>query len=253
MRLSTIEKGIQLIELLSRSPKGLALVDISKGLGFPNSSVHHILQTFLAYDFVSQEPETKKYALGLKFLQISSKMLENFDIREIAKKYLIQLNEKSHEIVQLYILRKGKLICIDKIGSPVGGLSISSFVGWTTEPHPAAAGKVLLSELSTKEIMDIYPDKSMRVYGKNTITDFDALLKELQLVREQGYAIDDEEYYEGVRCVSAPIRAGGKIVASVSITGSIFSMTMKRISQGLISLVTMTGEKVSNELINIHL
>ena len=253
MILSTIDKGIQVLELLSRNPKGLALGDISKNLGFPKSSAHHILKTFLASDFAHQEQETKKYFLGLKCLQLSARILEQFDIRNIARKHLIELNEKSCEIVQLYILRNAKLICIDKIGAQKQGLSISSFVGWTTEPHAAASGKVLLSELSKKEIIDIYPQKFLRVYGKNTITDFDDLLRELQLVRKQGYAIDDEEYYEGVRCVAAPIRAGEKIIAAVSITGSIFQMTMKKINQRLIPLVTMTGEKISDELINVQI
>jgi len=251
--LSTIGKGIQVLELLGRNPKGLALRDISKSLGFPKSSVHHILKTFLAFDFAYQNQETRKYFLGLRCLQLSARMLEQFDIRSIAKKHLIELNEKSAEIVQLYTLRSGRLICIDKIGTQKPGLSISSFVGWTTEPHAAASGKVLLSELSEEEIMNIYPQKILRVYGKNTITDFEELLRELQLVREQGYAIDDEEYYEGVRCVAAPIRAGKKIVAAVSITGSIFQITMKRINQKLIFLVTAAAEKISNELSNVQI
>lgn len=253
MKLRTVERGILLINLLSGYPKGLALVEISRKLGTPKSTVHHILSTFLEYDFVTQDDETKKYSLGSRFFEISSKMLQSFDIREVARKHLIQLNEKSGEIAQLYILRKGKLLCIDKVGSPEAGLSISSFIGWTTEPHPSAAGKVLLSGLSTKEIMGIYPDKSLKAYGKNTITDFDELSKELELVRRQGYAIDDEEYYEGVRCVGAPIRAGEKVVASVSITGSIFSMTMKKIDRNLIALVSMIGEKISDETISFHL
>ena len=228
-------------------------MEISRHMGTPKSTVHHILSTFLEYDFVTQDPETKKYSLGSRFFDISSKMLQSFDIREVARKHLIQLNEKSGEVAQLYILRKGKLLCIDKVGSPKAGLSISSFVGWTTEPHPSAAGKVLLSELSSEEIMDIYPDGSLRAYGKNTISDFNELSKELEVVRKQGYAIDDEEYYEGVRCVGAPIRAGAKIVASVSITGSIFNMTMKKIDQSLIALVTRSGENISDEMISFHL
>lgn len=252
MKLKTVERGIQVIDLLSEYPKGLPLVDISRKLAFPKSSIHHLLNTFLEYNFISQDEETKKYSLGTRFFEISSRMLKSFDIREIAKKHLIQLNEESGEIVHLYILRKGKLICIDKVGSSTGGLSISSFVGWTTEPHPSAAGKVLLSGLSTKEILDIYPDGSLKSYGKNTITDFDQLFRELDSIRTQGYAIDDEEYYEGVRCVGVPIRAGEKIVASISITGSIFSMTMKKISQVLIPLSTKCGKKISDEMISLQ-
>jgi DNA-binding IclR family transcriptional regulator len=151
----------------------------------------------------------------------------------------------------LYLLRNGKIVCIDKIGGAPGGLSISSFVGWTTDPHPSAAGKVLLSGLAKEDIMNIYPDGLLKHYGKNTITNFDQLFRALEQVRKQGYAIDDEEYYEGVRCIGVPVRSRGHIVASISITGSIFSMTMKRIEQGLIDLVKEAGESISRELSNV--
>jgi IclR family KDG regulon transcriptional repressor len=253
MGLGTIEKAAKLVDLLSTHPRGLSLADISRKLGFAKSSVHHMLQTLLASGYIAKDPDTKKYSLGFKFLQISSRILEGFDIREIAKRHLLKLHEKCHEAVQLYVLRNGKLVCIDKIGMPAGGLSISSFVGWTTEPHPAAAGKMLLSELSIKEILEIYPGGTLKGYGKNTITDWNELLRELEMVRKQGYAIDDEEYYEGIRCVAAPVRAGGKLVASVSVTGSIFSMGMKRMRRDFIGPVVKTGESISGELANAHI
>jgi len=74
------------------------------------------------------------------------------------------------------------------------------------------------------------------------------LLRELEKIRKQGYAIDDEECYEGVRCVAAPVRAGGKIVAAISITGSIFTMTMERIDNELKGLVMEKAEKASSEM-----
>ncbi|MBW2025494.1 MAG: IclR family transcriptional regulator C-terminal domain-containing protein [Deltaproteobacteria bacterium] len=122
------------------------------------------------------------------------------------------------------------------------------FVGFTTEPHATAGGKVLLSGLSRGEIERIYRSRRLRRYGKNTITALHDLFNELKKVRKQGYAIDDEEYYEGVRCVGAPIRAGGKIVAALSITGSVFSMTMDRINEELIGLAVDTAEKISSEM-----
>jgi len=246
-----LAKALQVIELLSRNPKGLALVDMSKTLGFPKSTIHHMLQPLLLNDYISQDDDTKKYSLGLRFLEISSRILADFDIRERARRYLIQLHEKCHEVVHLYLLRNGKIVCIDKMGAAAGGLSISSYVGWSTEPHASAAGKVLLSQLTNEEIVEIYPDGLLKPYGKNTITNLNQLFKELALVRKRGYAIDDEEYYEGVRCIGVPVRSRGHIVASISVTGSIFSMTMKRIEAGLIDLVRETGESISRELSNV--
>jgi len=208
MKLTTLDKSLQIIELLSKNPQGLSLMEMSNMLGFPKSTIHHVLATFLPYDYVAQSAETKKYCLGFRFLSIGRVILDNIDVRS----------------------------------------SLATYIGFSTEPHAAAGGKVLLSELSPREIREIYHSRPLKTYGKNTITSMAQLLKELEKTRIEGYAIDDEEYYEGVRCVSAPVRAGGKIVAAISITGSIFTMTMERIGNELRRLVVEKAEKVSAEM-----
>lgn len=247
MKLNSLDKSLQIIEILSRYPQGASLSELTTKAGFPKSTVHHILSTFLPYEYIAQDPETKKYSLGYKFLNISNLILDNIDIRKIAHKYLLQLHEECIEAVHLAILRNGKAVYIDKINKP-DGLSLATYVGFYTDLHAAAGGKVLLSELPINKIMEIYQGKSPKKYGKNTITSLDKLLNELKKIKKDGYAIDDEEYYEGVRCVAAPIRAGGQVVAAVSITGSIFTMTMERINNKLKRLVIKTAEKISSEM-----
>ena len=251
MGTNTLEKAIRILELLSENVHGLPLSEISRELDFPKSTTHHILQTFLSHHYISQNAETKRYSLGVGILQISSTVLANLDINKIAEGYLQELYEKSREIVQMYILREGKLACVAKVGNP-RGLTLSSFVGWTTEPHAAGAGKVLLSEEPREKILSIYPDKVLRRYGKKTITDFEELFRELRRVRRQGYAIDDEEYYQGIRCVAAPVRAGKRVVASVSCTGPIFRMTMERIRGELVNMVKQTAEDISRNLKDVR-
>ena len=254
MKLATLDKGLQVIELLSKNPQGLGLMEMSNIIGFPKSTLHHILSTLLPYDYVAQNAETKKYSLGFKFLSLGRVILESIDVRKIANKYLLELHDECRErygecreAIHLAILRNGKVIYIDKIDSQLG-LSLATYIGFRTDPHAAAGGKVLLSELSPKDILTIYQGRAMKQYGKNTITNIDDLFKELEKIRKQGYAIDDEEYYEGVRCVASPIRAGGKIVAALSITGSIFSMTMERINNELKQLVIEKAQKISSEM-----
>jgi DNA-binding IclR family transcriptional regulator len=248
---NTLDKAITILELLSENVHGLPLSEISRKLNLPKSTTHHILRTFLPHHYVSQNVDTKRYSLGIGILQISSTLLANLDINKIAEGYLQELYEKSREIVHMYILREGKMACIAKVGSP-RGLTLSSFVGWTTEPHAAGAGKVLLSEEPREKILSIYPDKVLRRYGKKTITDFDELFRELRRVRSQGYAIDDEEYYQGIRCVAAPVRAGNRVVASVSCTGPIFRMTMERIRGELVNMVKRTAEDISRNLKDVR-
>jgi DNA-binding IclR family transcriptional regulator len=247
MKLGSLDKSLQIIELLSKYPQGLSLSELTTRSGFPKSTIHHILSTFLPYEYIAQDRETKKYSLGFKFLNISKSILDNIDIRKIAHNDLVRLHEECAEAVHLAILRNGKVVYIDKIDKP-GGLSLATYVGFYTDPHAAAGGKVLLSELPMSKITEIYRGTSLKKYGKNTITRLDKLLNELKKIKKEGYAIDDEEYYEGVRCVAAPIRAGGQVVAAVSITGSIFTMTMERINNKLKKLVMKTAEMISSEM-----
>jgi IclR family KDG regulon transcriptional repressor len=107
---------------------------------------------------------------------------------------------------------------------------------------------VLISELGEKSVGLIYKDRPLRIYGKNTITRMAHLLDELENVQKQGYAIDNEEHYDGVRCVAAPIRFRGEIIAAVSLTGSIFSMTIELIKEQLIGMVKETAGRISLEI-----
>jgi len=247
MKLNTVDKALRAIELLCENPRGLRLSEMSAMLDIPQSSLHHVLSTLSPFDYVQQDPETKKYSLGFRFLEISKRILDNMDLRTIARKHLDELYKQSQESTHLSILRNKKLVFIEKIGSPVG-LSLATYIGFATDPHAAAAGKVLLADLSEKEIRDMYRDVEIKSYAKNTIQDLGRLLNELARIRAQGYAIDDEEYYEGVRCVAAPVTAGGKAIAAISITGSIFSFTWERVERELKPLVLGTANQISKEL-----
>jgi len=92
----------------------------------------------------------------------------------------------------------------------------------------------------------IFIDKIQKV--GNTITSLARLLEELANIRKQGYAIDNEEYYEGVRCVAVPIKSRGNTIAAVSVTGSIFSMSIERINDEIIHRVKGTAKKISREM-----
>jgi len=248
MKIQSIEKTIRIIELLGNSPSGLGLTQMSNALKYPPSTVHHIISTLMFHGYVNQASDTKRYSLGYAFLHISHRILENMDLRKVARKYLQELHQKSNETVHLAILREGRVIYIDKIQRP-GSLSLATYVGFSTHPHAAAGGKVLLSQLSRDEVYKIYGSCHLPAYTKKTITDLNRLMEELNQIRESGYAVDDEGYYEGIRCVAVPVKNGrGRIVAALSITGSIFTMTKEKIEKELIDLVVKTGERISSEL-----
>jgi DNA-binding IclR family transcriptional regulator len=247
MKINSIDRAVKVIEMLSEHPRGLKLTEISRMLDINPSSAHHLLNTLLPYDYIAQDSDTKKYLLGFRFLEISRRIMDNMDIRKVARKYLEALRRETREAVHLVVLRGNKVVYIDKIDNP-GGLSLATYIGFATDPHAAAGGKVLLAGLSANNVKEIYQNRMLKNYGKRTITNLPMLLEELETVRKQGYAIDDEEYYEGVRCIAAPIRSGGQVVASISVTGSIFTITMERIERELKDLVKKTADQISTEM-----
>ena len=155
MKLNSIDKCFQIIELLHENPQSLRLSEIGGMLGLHPSYVHHMLNTLLPRNCIAQCPETKKYSLGFRFLEISKGILENMDIRSIARKYLEELHKESREAVHLAVLKNKRVLYVDKINNP-SGLSLSTYIGFVTDPHATAGGKVLLAGLSTKEVGEIY-------------------------------------------------------------------------------------------------
>jgi DNA-binding IclR family transcriptional regulator len=247
MKINSIERCLKVIDALSDHPAGLKLTEISGLLDLHPSSVHHMISTLLPHDYIIQDPDTKKYSLGFRFLEISRKILNSLDIRKVAHHHLEILRQKCQEAVHLAMLRDRKVVYIDKLDT-LSGLSLATYVGFATDPHAASGGKVLLAGLKDEAVKTIYKNRSLKAYTKNTITRLPALMAELDRIRKQGYAVDNEEYYEGVRCVAAPVRSGGEVVASISVTGSIFTMTRERIEKELAATVVKAADSVSAEL-----
>src|SRR5210317_156017 len=191
MKINSIERCLKVIDTLSDHPAGLKLTELSGLLDSHPSSVHHMVATLLPHDYIAQDPDTKRYSLGFRFLEISRKILDNLDIRQIAHRHLEVLRQESQEAVHLAMLRGDKVVYIDKLDTP-SGLSLATYVGFATDPHAAAGGKVLLAGLKDDAVKGIYKNKSLKSYGKNTITRLPALMAELAKIRKQGYAVDNE-------------------------------------------------------------
>jgi DNA-binding IclR family transcriptional regulator len=247
MRLSSIERCLRLIELLSENPQGLKLKEISQVLQANPSTVHHLLSTLVYNAYVIQDGDSKKYSLGTRILEISRRVLNSMDIRRTARPHLEALHRSCQESVHLAVLRSGKAVYIEVIKHH-GGLSLATDIGFSADPHATSGGKVLLAGLCDREVAELYASRALEKFGPRTITRIKDLMAELGRIRRQGYAVDDEEYDEGGRCVAAPVWAGGQVVAAVSVTGNIFTITRDRIRTELEAAVRQTAADISNLL-----
>ena len=166
-------------------------------------------------------------------------------LRNVLK--LEQLAEKANETTYLAIIRNHDVIYLDVVEANQT-VRVASRVGLRLPPYCTAVGKVLIASDSEEEIRKRLPEL-MEKRTSRTMTDPKSLVEHLKKVSAQGYAVDDEEFEEGVRCIGAPVRDyTGNVVAAVSISGPAMRMTEKKIVEDLIQAVKEAGEEISRRL-----
>lgn len=214
-----IDRCFAILEEIAKNNGEAALALLAKSLDLPHSTIHRILSTLIRLGYVEQDPSTGRYRLGLKLLSISSVILENLDLRRIARTHLVDLMRETGETANLVVLDRDEVVYIEKVETQAS-VRVFSLIGKRAPVHVTGAGKVLLSELGQQDVIDILRSRGMPKLTRHSITELPAMLDELAIVRKQGYAFDDEECEVGARCVAAPVRNHtGRIVAAMSVSG----------------------------------
>ena len=247
----TIERAAFIFEILSQSPGGLTLGELARQARLPKGTAHRLLASMAYVDFIRQEPTTKNYHLGFKLVDLGNILLSQIDLRTQAHSFLISLSETVKETVHLVVLDRNKALYIDKVDlhPKASGLQMVSRLGARIPLHCSSVGKVLLAFMDSADAEKLISGETLAQRTPNTITDAHKLRQHLAFVRANGYAIDDEENEEGIRCVAAPIRNGsGRVEAAMSISGPITRITMERIETELKALICETANNISVRL-----
>jgi DNA-binding IclR family transcriptional regulator len=241
-----VDHCLELIEALARNEGSRGVTGLAAELGLAKSTVYKLLQTLLRRSYAVQDPASGRYRLGLKFLELGGVVQSSLSIRTIAHPYLQALMEATNETVQLGILEGHEVVYADKIEC-ARTIRMYSRIGRRSPLHCTALGKVLLADQPETTLRGIL-DPRLERHTPRTITTPRALRAELQEIREKGYAFDDEEFEEGLRCLAAPARDyTGAVVASLGIAGPATRFEPPRRSE-LIKLLKDTAEAVSTGL-----
>lgn len=195
------EKLFAVLELLSKNGE-CGLIEISKSLDLNKATVHRLLTSLIMLGYVNQNTETLKYRPTYKICYLSSKILENNDVVTFCKPYLKRIAEYTGETVHLVKLIDKEAVYIDKVEGSTNSIRLVSRVGKTIPLYCSGVGKALMAYMSDEEIIDIFNKSEIITYTTNTITDVDTLLKTVETVRKNGYALDNEEMEKGVKCVA---------------------------------------------------
>lgn len=213
----SLERSLDILELLGQSENELGVTEIAPTVGLANGTAHRLLSTLIRRGYARQNPENRRYALGIKAYTLATAAREH--LGPLARPFLTELMEVSQESSNLATLEKNSVVYLDQV-------SASRMVRMFTEPgkrsplHSTGTGKVLLAYQPAEVADRLMEESDLLRFTAYTITDAKKLKGELESIRGRGYALDTEEMEEGVRCLAAPVfSSDGKILAAMSVSG----------------------------------
>lgn len=209
-------------------------------------TVHRHLNSLIAFRLVEQASERGYYRLGSGVLALSTRMTGRLGLKERALPLLRALSDQTRVTAHLGIRDGSRALYLEKIESEEP-IRLASAVGQSSALHSSGIGKVLLA-YSGDDVLHRYCAAGLAAQRPNTITTEAALRSELERIRAQGFAVDDEENEQGVRCIAAPVfDHDGQLVASISISGTVHQITRGAIPK-LSPLVIRCALEISQSL-----
>jgi DNA-binding IclR family transcriptional regulator len=245
--MKSVKKAIEVLEALAETENGIGITQLSRELNLPKSTIHQILSTLKSVRFVEQNSEDKKYHLGLRIFELGNVVQSQLQLRKIAYPYLYNLSRKVNETTYLVVLEGDRIVYIDCVES-TARLRAHPLFGIRVPLHCTSLGKAIMAFLPEAKINEIIYEDGLERFTENTITDPQALKQELKGIRKRGYAIDNMEHEEGIRCVGAPIRNHQKeVFAAISASGPSQRFDPPRI-QAMAKLVIEAAEEISRKM-----
>jgi len=233
-RVQAVETACDVLSVLRRMD-GAGVSELAAELDLSKATVHSHLNTLLEREFVVKHGDT--YAISLQFVDFGEYAKTELDIYEIAKAEVERLAEETGEVAQFMIEEHGRGVYLHK-ASGENAIQTASYIGNRKDLHCTALGKAILSQLSSERVEGIIERRGLPQYTEDTVTTPGGLFEQLDEIREQNVAFDDEEVLTGLRCVAAPVEnPTGYRKAAISVSGPTSRFKGERFRESLPELV----------------
>ena len=214
-----VDKIFAIIEELSRGNLGVS--ELSRLTGLSKSTVHNNLSGLVDLGYVSKDSRGR-YQLTYRFVSLSQRFLAQVRDVEVVRPIIKELSEETQATVHFGVLDRDCIVYVEKVDSP-RPVRMASYIGKRIPLHCTALGKAALAFLPPDEASKILDKCDMQERTSNTITEREELVRQLEEIRKVGYAVDNEENEEGIRCIAAPVFGyEGVSIAAVSISDLLF-------------------------------
>lgn len=227
----SLKTGFEMLDYLSRHPRGMVLTDITAALDCPVSSAYRISMALEDLGLVSRDAETKQIRLTSKLLLIGQRAITETNLVEHALDLMRELRDRVVDTVLIGVREGAEVIVLDEaLGTRM--FAFISKLGYRIGVSCSAPGKAILACLPEREREDVIAQVRFVKYNERTIMTKERLRRELASVVKQGHAFDDAEQFEGVYCVAAPVfDRGGYPVAAIWTTGLMMDLDRKRLPE----------------------
>lgn len=229
--IKSVQKACNILSLFNSDSTEMGTTELSKKLNLSKSSVHKILLTLEYEGFLVQNKTNDKYSLSTKFFEIACSYLNKMNFSELVKPLMEHLVDKFNETAHFAVLDDNEIVFVEKMtgNQPI---QILSKKGKRCPIYCTSSGKIILANLTEEKAKEIVDNIEFKKFTNNTITSKEELLKEIDMIKDRGYSIDDEEFEVGIKCIGLPIKnISGNLIGSLSITGPKFRMTDEKIRQ----------------------
>ncbi len=219
-----VDRALSVFEMLASSSKGLTLSQIARNLGIARSSTFYVLNTLAARGYVYRNSSRGRYSFTPKLFSLANSSVAGLHVRERAAPFLRTLMQRTALTVHLVVLSQNELVVIDRF-APSQSNQLPTWIGKRLPIHCTGAGKALLAYLPEDQRERLIRQGLIR-YNENTIVSPAKLRQELQRVRANGFAVDDEEETIGLRCIGAALfDENQQAVAAISVAGTVEQIT----------------------------
>ena len=246
----TVDAAAKALELLSvfsfREPR-LSLADLAKRTGIPRATAFRLLSTLEQSGFLAKDHGA--YQLGIKCFVLGNIVAGGLDLRETAHPHLVALRDTTRETTQIAILDHWQVVYLERVPSPYPSGFMRTRAGAILPAYCTGLGKTLLAHAPEAEVDAWAAAQKFPALTPYTITSAKRLLKELRVIRERGYGIDDQEREKGVRCLAAPVRNHtGEVVAAVSVAGPVDRLPQDLVGSDIAAAVVAAARTISIDL-----
>jgi DNA-binding IclR family transcriptional regulator len=211
------------------------------------TTVLRLLSTLIQCGYIRRDQDNLRYKLGFKVLTLAAEFQKSIAWKEEAFPFIKQLQQTSGETINLAVIDGTDVVYIERIES-TQIVRASVRVGKRLSIHCTALGKAILAHLDNTSIQRIIDEVDFVSLTANTISNKDVFMQCLEKVRREGYAVDDEENQEGVRCIAAPIfNWNNQVIGAVSVSGPTLRISMEHLSE-LAPEVKETANNISRSI-----